>query len=248
VLHNERFDVSSSSFRAHGQGTVDYGTGALDLALTARLLEAPEGSVAGVSLDRIVGVDIPLAVRGSMSEPRVRPDVNRLLEAAARALSVQSIDASLSEGIYRVSLVVRIDAPVEDVAAVLTDYAAYRRLDPRIRDSAVLPSEGGGVELVRTVVRACAGFFCRNVERVERVERHEGELVATVVPERSELRHGLTRTTWQAVDEATDVTYQSEFIPDFWVPSVIGRRFAVRALKASTLELFDNVEKRARER
>ncbi len=63
---------------------MDYGTGALDLALTARLLEAPEGSVAGLSLDRIVGVDIPLTVRGSMSEPRVRPDVNRLLEAAAR--------------------------------------------------------------------------------------------------------------------------------------------------------------------
>ena len=84
VFRNDRFDVANSSLRAHGRGTVDYGTGALDLALTARLLEAPEGSVAGLSLDRIVGVDIPLTVRGSMSEPRVRPDVNRLLEAAAR--------------------------------------------------------------------------------------------------------------------------------------------------------------------
>ncbi len=84
MIRNDRFDVANSSLRAHGQGTVDYGTGALDLALTARLLEAPEGSVAGLSLDRIVGVDIPLTVRGSMSEPRVRPDVNRLLEAAAR--------------------------------------------------------------------------------------------------------------------------------------------------------------------
>jgi len=44
------------------------------------------------------------------------------------------------------------------------------------------------------------------------------------------------------------VTYQAEFVPDFWVPSVIGRRYAVRALKNSTLQLFDNVEKRARER
>ncbi len=171
-----------------------------------------------------------------------------LLPAAAQGLSVQSLDASLQEGVYRISLVVRVDAPVQDVAAVLTDYAAYRRLDPRIRDSAVLPSENADVELVRTVVRACAGFFCRNVERVERVERREGELLATVIPERSELRRGLTRTTWQAADEATDVTYEAEFVPDFWVPSVIGRRFAVRALKASTLELFDNVEKRARER
>ena len=149
---------------------------------------------------------------------------------------------------YRISLVARVDAPVEEVAAVLTDYTAYRSLDPRIRSSTVVSSTGQDIELVRTVVRACAGLFCRNVERVERVERFEGELVATVVPERSDLKWGLTRTTWEAADDATRVTYHAEFEPDFWVPSIIARRYAVRALKSSTLELFDNVEKLARER
>ena len=168
--------------------------------------------------------------------------------AATQALSVQSLEANLRDGVYRIVLVARVDAPVEDVAAVLTDYAAYRKLDPQILASTVLPSDDQGGELVRTVVRACAGLFCRKVERVERVERREGELIATVVPERGELKSGLTRTTWQADDEATSVTYQAEFVPDFWVPSVIGRRYAVRALKTSTLELFGNVEKRARDR
>ena len=170
-----------------------------------------------------------------------------LLPAASQAMVVQSLDASLQEGVYRIALVVRLDAPVEDVAAVLTDYAVYRSLDPRIRSSAVLPSDDKDVELVRTVVRACAGFFCRNVERVERVEHRDGELLATVIPEQSELREGRTHTTWQAADTATNVTYHAEFVPDFWVPA-LGRRYAVRALKASTLELFGNVEKRARER
>ena len=171
-----------------------------------------------------------------------------LLPRVADALSVQSLQASLRGGVYRIELVERVDAPVEDVAAVLTDYAGYLGLDPRIRASDVLPSEDEGVELVRTVVRVCAGFFCRNVERVERVERRDGELLATVIPEQSELKSGLTRTTWQADNEATSVTYQVEFVPDFWVPSAIGRRYAERVLKASTLELFGNVEKRARER
>ena len=84
VIRSESLDVANPSMRARGKGTVDYGTGALDLALTARLLEAPEGEIAGLSLDRIVGVDIPLSVRGSISEPKVRPDIKRLLEAAAR--------------------------------------------------------------------------------------------------------------------------------------------------------------------
>ena len=168
---------------------------------------------------------------------------------ATQALSVQSLEANLRDGVYRIVLVARVDAPVEGVAAVLTDYAAYRKLDPQILASTVLPSDEQGGELVRTVVRACAGLFCRKVERVERVERREGELIATVVPERGELKSGLTRTTWQADDDdTTSVTYQAEFVPDFWVPSLIGRRYAVRALKTSTLELFGNVEKRARER
>jgi AsmA protein len=84
LIRNDRIEVENATMRAHGKGTVDYGTGALDLELTARLLDAPEGKVAGLSLDRIVGVDIPLTVRGSLSEPRVRPDVDRLLDAAAR--------------------------------------------------------------------------------------------------------------------------------------------------------------------
>jgi hypothetical protein len=69
---------------ARGSGTINYGSGALDLALTARLLEAPQDTVAGVSLDRVVGVDIPLNVYGTVSGPKVRPDVGRLAEAAAR--------------------------------------------------------------------------------------------------------------------------------------------------------------------
>jgi hypothetical protein len=171
-----------------------------------------------------------------------------LLPASAGALSVQSVEASLRAGVYRIELVARVDAPVEDVAAVLTDYAGYRGLDPRVRASTVLPSDDQSGELVLTVVRACAGFFCRNVERVERVERGDGELCATVIPERSQLKSGLQHTTWRADADGTNITYRAEFVPGFWVPQVIGRHYAERVLKTSTLELFGNVEKRARER
>lgn len=84
LIRNDRVEIVNPSLRARGSGTIHYGSGALDLDLTARLLEAPEGTVAGVSLDRLVGVDIPLTVHGTMKDPRVRPDVERLLEAAAR--------------------------------------------------------------------------------------------------------------------------------------------------------------------
>jgi hypothetical protein len=165
---------------------------------------------------------------------------------AAFAMSVESLDASLTDGVYRISLQARLDAPVNRVADVLTDYPGYRRLDPDIRLSEVVDSPDGSTPLVRTRVRACAGWFCRNVERVERVDRGDHELVATVLPERSDLRSGVTRTTWQADGETTRITYHAEFVPGFWVPGFIGRHFAVDALKESTLAIFGNVEKRAR--
>ena len=116
----------------------------------------------------------------------------------------------------------------------------------RIRSSERLVSEPGGTILLRTRIHACEGIFCRNVTRVERVEPGPDSLVATVIPALSQLRRGLTRTTWQALDAGTRVSYEAEFEPDFWVPDFIGRVFAGHSLRESTLELFSNVERQAR--
>jgi hypothetical protein len=84
------------------------------------------------------------------------------------------------------------------------------------------------------------------VLRVERIAEAPDSLLATVIPGRSEVRRGVTRTSWQAQGGGTLVNYHAEFEPDFWVPAVIGRRFAGHTLRESTLELFRNVEERAR--
>ena len=99
---------------------------------------------------------------------------------------------------------------------------------------------------MRTRIHACEALFCRNVTRVERVEAGPETLVATVIPESSQLRRGLTTTTWQPLDAGTRVSYEAEFEPDFWVPGFIGRQFAGHSLRESTLELFSNVERQAR--
>jgi hypothetical protein len=72
-------------------------------------------------------------------------------------------------------------------------------------------------------------------------------LVARALPERSDLRSREVRTGWRAEGDRTRVTYEAEFTPDFWVPAVISRNYAGRMLRKSVLELFENVEERARE-
>lgn len=164
---------------------------------------------------------------------------------ASWALSVERLESRFEGGTYHVLLVALLEAPPAAIGAVVKDYADYPRLDPRIRTSERIGTGRGGEVLLRTRLRACEGIFCRDVTRVERVAEGPDSLTATVVPQGSQVRSGTTLTRWRAYGSGTRVSYEAEFQPDFWVPAIIGRRFAARGLRDSTLALFTNIEARA---
>lgn len=171
-----------------------------------------------------------------------------LASCAVHALTVERLESRFDAGRYFITLEAVLDAAAPAVGAVLKDYEAYPALDPSIRSSERLGVEPDASVMLRTRIQACEGFFCRRVTRVERVAETPDSLLATVIPERGELLSGVTRTHWQAEGGGTRVNYQAEFEPDFWVPALIGRRFAGHMLRESTLELFRNIEERARGR
>jgi hypothetical protein len=168
--------------------------------------------------------------------------------AAAFAFTINTLQSTYTAPTYSISLVALLDAPPQDVEAVLVDYRRYQSLDPRIRSSEVLSESSPDTAVVRTRVRFCAAFFCRPIDRVETVEHRTGVLEATVIPERSQLKRGVTRTTWKAHGAGTLVTYDAEFVPAFRVPDIIARRYATRALRDSTVNLFANIEREANAR
>ncbi len=161
------------------------------------------------------------------------------------AFELRVDDATFVDGTFRVTFEGVLDAPPAGVEAVLLDYSRYRLIDPRIRRADLLAREADGALRVRTLIDACAGIFCRTVQRVERVEHGPGRLVATVIAAQSDMRRGSARTYWHADGNGTHVWYVAEFEPDFWVPALIGRGIALRALRDSTQRLFRNVEREA---
>ena len=173
--------------------------------------------------------------------------VSFLLGAAnpARAFDVLSIEVTHAADVFHVRLEARLDAPVNAVEAVLRDYDRYPGLDPRIEEARVLERLAPDRVLLFTRLRACAGIFCRTIERVEEVEERRRELLAYAIPERSDLRAGSTHTVLTGRRGQTLVRYRSTFVPDFWVPDLIANGLAVRALEDATLALFRNVERRA---
>jgi hypothetical protein len=168
-----------------------------------------------------------------------------LVSPATHAFDVLRADASYDNRAFRIRFEALLAAPVTAVAAVLEDYANLGRLDPRIRRVELLGSEPDGAVLMRTLIHACAGIFCRTVERVERVARMPDGLLAEVIPQRSDIRRGVARTSWQQEGAGTVVRYEAEFEPDFWVPGFIAQRSGVRELRDSTLRMFKSVEREA---
>lgn len=197
---------------------------------------------------------VPAPTRRSSAPDRVNrlrtgwPAIALALAAwPATALEVGMVETGLKDGEYRVVFEAVLDAPPASIAAVLTDYARYPDLDPRISASDVLGRTRSGDVLLHTRVRVCSAFLCRDVDRVERVTRRRNVLVAEVVPDRSDFRRGLTTTRWLAARGRTRIHYAAEFEPDFWVPDILGRHFALDELREATLKLFANVESRARD-
>jgi hypothetical protein len=169
--------------------------------------------------------------------------------SAACALEAEKVESSYTQKQFRCEVVALLDAPASAVEAVLRDYEAYPQLDHRILQARVLERPTTTTAMVETKLRACFGPFCRTVRRVEEVLEEPLALSAITDPNQSDVRFGETYTVIEAVDDSrTRVTYRTSIVPGFWVPALGARRWMLRTLEEATVELFENVEARARAR
>ena len=170
-----------------------------------------------------------------------------LSATTAHALDVQRADTRYHDGRYELELEATVHAPADEVERVLRNYADYPTLDARVLEAKVLERTSANELLLYSRLRACFAFICRGVERVERVEERHHELVAESLPERSDVRFGLTHTQISTLGPSTTrVVYRTQIEPKFWVPRFIGRRAMLGTLRDATIELFTQVERSAR--
>jgi hypothetical protein len=163
----------------------------------------------------------------------------------AAAMAVDRLDVRRSGSRYVVEFEAQLDAPAQEVGAVLTDYEKYPELDPRILESRLDATR----RRLHTKLRGCVGrVLCRTMERVEEIASSPDALTATALPMQSDVTYGVTRSQWRVRGGGTQLTYRLEIEPDFWVPPVFGPRLMIKTLREGTLSLFRNVETAARAR
>ena len=123
---------------------------------------------------------------------------------------------------YFLHLDMRISGKSDRIYAILTDYDHLPAVNDTIVSSKLLESKDGQ-HRVQYVSEGCVWIFCRRINQVVIVsELANGFILSETQPALSDLRYG--RTLWHVIDEGdtTRLTYDADFVPDFWVPPLIG--------------------------
>jgi hypothetical protein len=170
-----------------------------------------------------------------------------VLGTQARAFELQRAEAEFIDEEYRFEMTAVLEAPIDQVEHILRDYEHYPALDSRILEARVLERSEPNIATLATTLRACFGPICRSVKRIERVEESPHALTAVTDTTRSDMKLGETRMELSSDQQSrTRVIYRTRLKPAFWIPALVARRLMLITLEDATIELFQNVEKRAR--
>ncbi|MEN8207227.1 MAG: hypothetical protein ABFS24_14645 [Pseudomonadota bacterium] len=169
--------------------------------------------------------------------------------AVSHAAELTHVDVNSDGGVYRIRLEMKLDIAADYVSEVLTDYRHIYRLNPSIVESRLLASPNEGTSRVYTRMEGCVLFYCTEFIRVEDVrELDSGDLVAVIVPELSDFGSGAA--LWQITQqgERSQLVYEANFQPGFFVPPLVGSYFVKKKLKAEIMMAFQRVECNAKVR
>lgn len=170
------------------------------------------------------------------TQTAARMAASRLLLAAlallashsAAAAEIQTLTVDRDGKRYSVQLLVALDTSAERAFAVMHDYANLGAINPAIQSVVLLDELPDGGRRVQTAVKVCVLLFCRMLEQVQdmhaMVEGSTGRISARVLPEFSNLRHGLAQWIIVPCSDARQacLEFTATIEPDFWVPPLIG--------------------------
>ena len=153
-------------------------------------------------------------------------------------LSMKNVDGTYSLRIESV-----LDAPVEYVHNVITDYIHAYRISPTLTEVEILPSGRDGVSRVRNHSEHWFGLFLFEMDWVgDFVEPKYGHLKVNTISELSSFESGSAVWELRPQGGRTWVLYESSLKPDFFIPPLIGDYIMKKLMKEEILDTFSRIE------
>ena len=194
-----------------------------------------------------------------MASPRVSPmlrDRSRASRTAvllltlfgvspATALDIDDVHVTNQGRAYQVQMTFGVAASVNQVMGLLTDYGFPDRLSPEVTMKEVI-SRQRGITRVRTEIRGCVFFFCKDVVLTQDVTVVANTIQADIVPDDSDFRSGYFR--WSISSSAnggSNIGFEAVMEPDFFIPPLIGGFFVRKWLRREIIATAKNLETEA---
>jgi hypothetical protein len=165
------------------------------------------------------------------------------------ASEIESIEVSYSKPRYEVDAEMILDAPAASVFKVLSDYEGLSRLDDQIQSAEILERPEPGMAVVLVRLRGCLAFFCRSLNKVQRIYQEGGrQLTARVIADESDFHEAFEQWVMDSDGEGkTRLSYRLEMELKEPPPLLFRNTMMKRRLKKTTLNVIDNLERLARE-
>ncbi len=169
-----------------------------------------------------------------------------LVPILAAAAHIELLEVQRREDLFLLQLNARLNAPVDVVWHILTDYPGLHRLSAAVLESRVLDGGTAAYPLVHTRSHVCVWIFCKDIEHTQRMRRiSQDRLEADSVAQSSDFTYGYTR--WVLTHDASGTRFElvTELRPAFWVPPLIGPLLVESGLRRTALEALQGLEREA---
>lgn len=165
-----------------------------------------------------------------------------LIAGNARAVVIERMQVSRDQARYTVAAAMTIDVPQQAAFRAASDYERLPEFNPSIVTSKRLPGRH-----LRSNIRLCVAFFCKQVEQVMRyAEQPPDSIAMQVVPGKGDLKSGHADWRFSARENhGTRLLFDAEIEPDFWVPPLIGPYLIARELRRQARVTAESIERLA---
>ena len=171
-----------------------------------------------------------------------------LLPVPGDAIELLSVAVEHEDGRYTMRSQVWFDVDQQTLYEVFLDWDIGTEFSSMIVESKNLPPDEHGRPGFRTRNKGCLLFFCTSVVREGYIETEAPTLIKTFAdPERSDFEFSNEIWTFATDRGGTEVHYEIQMKPKFWVPPLIGPWIIKRKLRNNGGDALARIEKIAQE-
>jgi hypothetical protein len=160
------------------------------------------------------------------------------------AVEINYARADVENNKYIVELDLIIQASMNNVFSILTDYPSFYQLNDCFIESTLLKHIDATHSKTRLVTESCLLLFCFDavfVYFIEEIER--SQMIAQIDPVMSDFSFGETHISLEkSGNDQTRIHFHTVLQPSFWIPPFIGPWLLKPRMLEEVRETFERVE------